>query len=63
MNPWWLLLIVPGAGVAGFLLSCFVGAAACQECKEAMEYRQSKVDDKAFNAGLKEGLARAAKAS
>jgi len=58
MNPWWLLLIVPISAFGGFLISCLLGMAACSDCKEAMRYRESTIQDMSFKAGFKEGISK-----
>jgi len=56
MNPWWLLLIVPGISIFVFLLVALLASASCGSCREAMQYRESLIDKKGFEAGFKEGI-------
>lgn len=58
MSPWWLLLIVPASASAGFLISAVLGMGVCQDCKEAMQSRESSIQDMSFRAGLKEGFSK-----
>jgi hypothetical protein len=57
MNPWWLLLIVPVSALLGFIISSLLCMGSCGDCKDAMRYRESLIDKKAFKAGFKEGIA------
>jgi hypothetical protein len=52
MNPWWLLLIVPGSFFLGFSLACLLVIAS----KGDQDDQLANIKAQEFESGFKEGL-------
>jgi hypothetical protein len=58
MNPWWLLLICPACVIAGVVVEALLAVAACADCREAIYYRRSIVEQRAFEDGFKQAISK-----